>query len=115
MRTIRYFATSRVLYPQRYLLFIFLSLMDVLMTAFILSVGGWEVNALANRMFSRFDLVGLVVLKFCMVSLFLLVCELVGKRNHRTGGRLVIAAILITIVPLVVGSVELAAYAMASV
>jgi uncharacterized membrane protein len=103
--------SNSVLYPGQYLWFVLLSFMDVAMTAVILSVGGWEVNSLANHFLSRFDLMGLVMLKVCIITFFLTVCEMVGRRNKLAGRRLVLAAILITMVPILVGSVELFLYA----
>jgi hypothetical protein len=104
-------SSSAVLYPEQYLWFVLLSLLDILMTAAILSIGGYEANALANRLLARFDVTGLVILKFCIVTFFVVVCEAVGKRNHVAGRRLVWTANLLTVVPIVVGSIELFIYA----
>ncbi len=90
---------SLALYPSHYTWLIFLSAMDIMMTAIVIYRGGYEANGLADIVLRHFDLPGMVIFKFALMIFFIAVCQLVGRRNPTAGRRLAVAAILITAIP----------------
>ncbi len=98
-----------VLYPNVYVWYVLLASLDVMLTAVIVAAGGHEVNSLADRVLGRWGLPGLVVFKFSLVLLVVAICEVVGRRNDRTGRKLAEWAVAITAIPVVVSLVQLLA------
>lgn len=93
-----------ILYPKTYALFLTVAALDVLCTWLVLSLGGREVNYLANLFLQQWDVHGLLVLKFAVCAMVLFICEFVGRRKPSTAVRLVSAAIVLNIFPVVVGA-----------
>ena len=98
-----------VLYPNVYVWYVLLASLDVMLTTVILAAGGYEMNSLADRVLGRWGLPGLVVFKFSLVLLVVAICEVVGRRNDRTGRKLAEWAVAITAIPVVVSLVQLLA------
>lgn len=98
-----------VLYPNAYTWFILLAAMDITVTWVILHCGGQELNVVADWIIHRFDLPGVVIYKFALVTFVVLVCEVAGRRSRRTGLMLAYWAIALTAFPVVVGLVQLTA------
>jgi len=96
-----------VLYPNVYVWYVLLASLDVMLTAVILAAGGYEMNLLADRVLHRWGLPGLVGFKFSLVLLVVAICEVVGRRNDRTGRKLAEWAVAITAIPVVVSLVQL--------
>ncbi len=94
-------------YPQRYVWFIFVSALDLMMTWVVLYFGGQEVNALADYILHRWALPGMVVYKFTLVVFVILICEVVGHYRPRQGKRLATFAVLITLVPVIIAFTHL--------
>jgi hypothetical protein len=88
-----------VLYPNHYTWFVLVSALDVMLTWVVLHFGGREANVVALAMLRRFGLPGLVVLKFGIVSFVVVLCEIIGRRNHRAGLRLIEIGTAITCLP----------------
>jgi hypothetical protein len=101
------FGRGQVLYPNAYVWFVFVSAMDVFMTAIILGFGGAEVNPIADSVLSAWGVTGMVIFKFAIVLLVILLCELIGRLRHRTGRRLAYFAVGITAVPMVLAFAQL--------
>ncbi len=101
-----------LLYPGLYLWYIAFAAMDISLTWIILSLGGREVNALADWIIQRFQLPGVVVFKFFTVVLVVVICEAVGRRKPDTGVRLCKWAVILTSFPVVVGAVHLLRHVM---
>lgn len=98
-----------VLYPNAYTWFILLAALDIMVTWTILHCGGQELNIVADWVIHRFDLPGVVAYKFVLVTFVVLVCEVAGRRNRRTGLTLAYWAIALTAFPVVFGLVQLTA------
>ncbi|MBI1190888.1 MAG: hypothetical protein GC200_09445 [Tepidisphaera sp.] len=99
------------LYPSLYVWYIFAASLDVLLTyAFIYRIGGEEVNLIAARLVERYEHWGLIGLKYSSVILVIGVCEVVGRRNLRTGRLLAIVAIVISAFPVGYGLLQLLAW-----
>lgn len=102
-----------VLFPQHYLWLILVSALDIMFTAIILFLGGAEVNPFADQLLQRWDLWGLIGLKFVAVSVAISLCEVIGRMRYSTGHRFAEWAIAISVLPVVVAVVQLAAFAWA--
>lgn len=64
--------------------FILVNFADVVLTGLAFSFGAREVNVAANWILSRFDLVGMVIYKFVLVTFILLVCQYIHPTHPRT-------------------------------
>ena len=87
------------LYPNVYVWFVFVSFLDVMLTYVVLSLGGREVNHVANWVLQTFGIGGMVLFKFALVAVVILICETVGRRKLTTGRRLAEWAVAITCIP----------------
>ncbi|MBX3389915.1 MAG: hypothetical protein KF691_10730 [Phycisphaeraceae bacterium] len=101
-----------ILYPKTYAVFLLVAAMDVICTWIVLSLGGREINALANMFLQRWDVHGLLALKFGVCVMVLLTCEFIGRRKPMTAARLVMAAIVLNCFPVVVGTAQVAGFLM---
>lgn len=100
-RKIRFLALPSMLYPRAYKWFVLISAVDLVLTWFILLLGGQEVNVLADAVIAHAGLKGILLYKFCLVILVVLLCEVVGRRRPRLGRKLALGAIAITALPVV--------------
>ena len=90
-----------LLFPFEYLLFVAVSAMDLMLTGLILSLGGWEVNPVAQVVLLMSGEPGIVGFKFTIVVLVVVMCETVGRRHAVKGRRLSRAAVAISAAPVV--------------
>ena len=73
---------QNVQYAQEYLAFILLNLFDLFLTGYIFRYpGGKEANGAAEAIISRYGYQGFVVYKFVLVTIVVLACEAVAKKN----------------------------------
>ena len=82
-------AMRHVHYPQYYLWFVLLAALDVMATWVVLHMGGREANAFANWVLQRWQLPGMVLLKFAAVVLVVIICEYIGTQRPKTGLRVI--------------------------
>lgn len=101
-----------ILYPKTYAVFLLVAALDVICTWVVLLLGGREINALANMFLQRWDVQGLLALKFGVCVMVLLTCEFVGRRRPITAVRLATAAIVMNCFPVVVGAAQVAGFLM---
>lgn len=92
-----------VRYPQYYVWFVLLAALDVMATWVVLHLGGREANAFANWVLQRWQLPGMVALKFAAVVIVVLICEFIGKHRPTTGLRVIQAAIVLYAIPVAIG------------
>lgn len=97
-----------VLYPDQYLWFTLLSALDVMLTWYVLQMGGREANPLAEVVLQIGGLNGLIVLKFGVLVLVVLICEFIGRRRWDLGRRLVHWAIAINCIPVAAALLQIA-------
>jgi len=97
------------LYPRCYTWYLFLSSLDLMLTWVVIHMDGSELNAAAVWVIRRWDLRGLVVFKFLLVTLVIGICEVVGRRNRRLGRTLAAIAVGITAIPVALTVTALAA------
>ncbi|MGB2984528.1 MAG: DUF5658 family protein, partial [Phycisphaerae bacterium] len=60
---------------------------------------GHEVNPLADAIIKHMGFNWTIVFKLALIVLVIVICEVVGRRNDRTGRKLAIAAVVISAVP----------------
>lgn len=106
-RKIRFFALPSMLYQKAYKWFVSISALDVVLTWFILLLGGQEVNVLADAVIAHAGLRGILIYKFCLVVLVVLVCEVTGRRRPSLGRRLAHCSIAVTAIPVLLSIVQL--------
>jgi hypothetical protein len=104
------------LYPNRYVWFVFASTLDILLTHAILhhfsDFGGRELNTIADWVIRRFDIWGAITLKFVTVLVVITACEIVGRKNPRTGSRLATTVLILSLIPPGVALWQLLAFAL---
>lgn len=95
------FGQPHLLYPNLYLSFVLLAMIDLMLTCELLSAvpNARELNPFAAAMILEYDLFGLIAYKSPMTVLNVMLIEAVGRLRHRTGYRLAVAAVLIAGVP----------------
>ena len=72
---------QNVKYAQEYLAFVLLNLFDLFLTGYIFRFQGMEANGAAQAVIERWGYVGFVVYKFALVTIVVLACEAVAKKN----------------------------------
>ncbi len=83
-------------------------LLDVFLTARILDMGGFEVNAIADRVLQAGGVPGLLVLKLASFLVVVAICEYIASRGDRRAVRLAEAGIALNALPVGVGAAQLA-------
>ena len=106
-RRIGWFSIPQMLYQTAYKWFVLISAVDVILTWFILLLGGNEVNVLADAVIAHAGLKGIVVYKFCLVVFVVLICEVVGRRRFGMGRKLARLAVMVTALPVALSVAQL--------
>ncbi|MCP4251238.1 MAG: hypothetical protein GY778_29730 [bacterium] len=105
----RHPTSGPVRYPVRYGLFVILAGLAAAFTRAILRAGGTEVNPVADGVFAHRGLPGMLLFKFGLVLLIIALCELIGRRRDRVGRRLAAACVMVTAIPVLAATAQLAA------
>lgn len=74
-----------LLFTRCYLWFILASVLDVIVTTLVISIGGYEANPLAGLVIGRFGMHGALMFKFTLMLVVILCCEIIGRRDERIG------------------------------
>jgi hypothetical protein len=90
-----------LLFPDRYVWLVLFSALDVFMTFVILSLGGLEANPVADWILQRFGIAGMTVFKFVLITVVILICEYVGRRDREAARRLTVYGLALTMMPVV--------------
>jgi hypothetical protein len=96
-----------VLYPDLYPWYVLLASLDIMLTWVVLHLGGRELNHVADWVLNRWDLPGMVIFKFSLVTLVVVICEVVGHVRGPLGRKLAEWAVAVTAIPVVVAAVQL--------
>ena len=89
-------------YQNAYVWLVFVSALDVFLTMLVLFWWtGREVNPIAGAIIDHMGFAWTIVFKFALIILVIVICEVVGRRNDRTGRSLAIAAVMISAIPVV--------------
>lgn len=94
--------TGAVRYPNLYTWFVFVSALDAMLTYLVLHFGGYEANRLAASVLEQWGFRGMVIYKFALITLVIVLCEAIGRRDDAWGRTLGIIGIALTCAPLVV-------------
>ena len=106
-RRIGWFSVPAMLYPKQYKWFVLFSAADLVLTWFILQLGGTEVNAIADTIIATGGLRAIVIFKFSLTVAVILICEVIGRRRPRKGRNLALAAVAIAALPVVLSIAQL--------
>lgn len=87
-------------YQSAYLWLVLISALDVMLTMVVLmALEGFEVNPVAAAVIDTMGFPGATAFKFGVVVLVVVICEIVGRKDDRSGRNLITAAILISALP----------------
>ena len=87
-------------YPNAYHWLVLVSALDVVLTMLVIYVwGGYEVNPVARAVIKEMGFVGAIAFKFAVVVLVIILCEVIGRLDDRTGRTLAVGAVIISAVP----------------
>ncbi len=89
-----------VRYPNLYTWLVFVSALDAMLTYLVLHFGGREANHLAASVLETWGFRGMVVYKFALITLVIVLCEVIGRRDDTWARVLGIFGIALTCVPL---------------
>ncbi len=102
-------ARRHVLYPDRYVWYVLVSSLDLIMTNTVLNyLGFYEVNTIAQKAIEWMGFWGLIGFKFATVILVVLICEWVGCRRRELGRKLATWAVVISAFPVVAALAQVA-------
>ena len=83
--------------------------MDIILTVTVLvHLGMREANTFAQWSIDHFGTWGLVGLKFLSVIVVVLICEYIGRRDAKRGGRLAYIAIGLSLIPITAAIAQIA-------
>ncbi len=99
-----------VRYPELYPWLLLAASLDIMMTWFILALGGWEANPIAQVVIERGGLMGMTLYKLLLMTLVIVVCEFVGSRREHAGRALAGFAVIANVFPVVYGASLVAAW-----
>ena len=97
--------TTRIQLRWMALLFILVSIGDLLMTYFLLSLSLhiYESNPIADWILRRWDMAGFTAFKFSIAAFFILISEAIERRRRGLGRSVLLLGILGTLYAIVVG------------
>jgi len=98
----------RVRYPDAYTWLLLMSALDVMMTWTIFHFKGVEANPIADWIIKRYELNGMIIYKFALITFFISVCEIVGSLREKTGRKLSRLGVMIASIPVIWSFVLLA-------
>lgn len=89
-------------YPNAYTWLVLVSALDVMLTLLVLEIWeGKEVNPIAAAVIAHGGYLWAILLKFAVVVLVVVICEVVGRSNDRKGRLLAYACVGINSLPVV--------------
>jgi hypothetical protein len=104
----RGFFRRAVLFPDRYVWYVFASTLDIIVTVTVLKhLGFREANSFAQKSIDYFGTWGLIGLKFISVILVVVICEYVGRHRERVGRTLATLAIMASLFPVAFAMIQL--------
>ena len=87
-------------YQSAYTWLVLLAALDLILTMLVLYVWqGFEVNPIAAAVIHERGFVWAIVFKFCVVVAVVIICEVIGRRDDRSGRTLAIGAVIMNALP----------------
>ncbi len=91
-------------YQIAYLWFVSLSVLNLWFSTLILKDSyGRELNPIADLIYQRFHVSGLVVFKLTTVLFIIVLCEVIGTRRDDLGRRVALLAVVLSVIPVLMG------------
>ena len=95
-----FWSNPQMRYPNIYTWVVLLASLDGLLTLFVLYLWeGYEVNPIAAAVIETMGPYWAVLFKLATVVLVIVICEVLGRRDDRTGRRLATAAVVVNALP----------------
>jgi uncharacterized membrane protein len=89
-------------YQNAYTWLVLVSALDVMLTLVVLvAMNGFEINPVAAAVIHTLGYGWAIIFKFAIVVLVVLICEVVGRMNDRSGRKLARAAVAINSLPVI--------------
>ena len=88
-------------HQSAYVWLIFFSSLDIMLTWAILRRGGEEVNPVAKQIIGMWGLHGAIVFKFALMLFVIVSCEVISRRQEKSGKRLAWLAVGIAAFPVI--------------
>ena len=96
----RFLSIPHMRYQNVYVWLVLVSVLDALLTYLVLYVWeGHEVNPVAEAIIGQMGFGWTVVFKLTICVLVIVICEVVGRLSDRAGHRLALAAVIISVLP----------------
>jgi len=102
----------RLRYPRHYPWFITFAGLDVVLTWIVLSLGGQELNAVAQLALDLAGIPGMIALKVSAVLIVCVICEYLGRRRPSIGLGVANLAIAANTIPVTLGCLALTQFAL---
>jgi hypothetical protein len=81
-------AVRKGAYPRHYAWVLALAVLDIIVTALVLSTGGKEMNAIARWAIEHAGVIGMVAIKATTLTIVLCICEYLGRHRPKVGLRI---------------------------
>lgn len=92
-----------VRYPNEYVWLVFVSTIDIIFTVLLIKFHDYhEANPIAAYFLRNFGKTGLIVWKFFIATFVIVICEIVGRSQDRTGRWLARFGVFISALPMLV-------------
>ena len=96
----RFLSLPPMRYPNPYVWLVLVSALDIFLTILVLYAWkGHEVNPIAAAIIAHMGFQWTVVFKYALIVLVIIICEVVGRRNDRTGWKLAMVGIMLSAFP----------------
>ena len=96
----RFLSIPEMRYQNAYVWLVLVSFLDIILTWLVLNVwAGHEVNPIAQAVIEQWGFTWTAIFKFATVVFVVIICEVIGRRNDRTGRTLAITAVVINALP----------------
>lgn len=98
----QFLSLPQMRYPGEYVWLVFVSTLDLILTMLVLFVwNGYEANPVAAGVIMTFGYQWAIVFKYAIVVLVIIFCEVIGRRDNRSGISLARGAVAITAIPVI--------------
>ena len=85
----RFVSMPAMRYPSAYLWLVLMATLDIILTWIVIFAHrGWEANPIAASVIDDMGFGGAIVFKYATVLLAIVICEVVGRHNDRSGRQL---------------------------
>ena len=106
---VQFMGQREMLFGGYHVWLVFVSSLDIMVTWIILHMeGGEEANPLAEAVIWHWGLSGMIAFKFALVVFFIVMCEVVGRRNPTKGRWLAVIGVGISAFPSIYGMILMA-------